>query len=122
MSEHRGYIRLRESLKIDYKIVEPVGGLGGSFSEDISGGGIRLPLKERLRPGTILDLEIHLPEFTEPIKATGEVVWLHGRDNVEFPFVVGIKFIKIDQFDRGKLLNYIRKRIKEKKPPEVKWF
>ena len=113
MKEHREYIRLDRSLKVSYKVVDAAGDKEISFTEDISGGGLRLSLKRRVQPGAFLEVEIYLPEITKPIVVTGEVRWLDNKDDAEYPFVVGVKFAEIDQLDRGKLLKYIRERREE---------
>lgn len=122
MKERREYIRLSETLKIVYKVIAPAGGQEGSFTEDISGGGIRFSLGHHLKLGTVLELSLHLPEQNKPIVTTGEVVWMREKNDIKLPYTVGIKFIKIDPFDRGKILNYIRQRITENKPLEIKWI
>lgn len=122
MKERREYIRLGEYLKVAYKILDSKNAQSGSLVEDISGGGIRLPVKNRLWPGAVLELEITLPGVNEPVKASGEVVWFQVRNDADYPFVVGIKFINIDPFERGKILNYIRKRIEEKSGPDIEWL
>ncbi|UCC95945.1 MAG: PilZ domain-containing protein [Candidatus Omnitrophota bacterium] len=123
MRERRQYVRLSEALKIVYKIVNPPpDGQSGSFTENISGGGIRFAVKQRLKRGLVLSLEIYLPGFVEPIVATGEVVWVHRKEDLELPYSVGIKFITIDLVDRGKILSYIRQKIVENKSPEISWI
>lgn len=122
MKERREYIRVGDSLKIMYKIVSLSGAQRGGYTEDISGGGIRFSLDHYLKVGTVLELSISIPNQESPIQATGEVTWLHERKDMKSPYVVGIKFIKIDPFERGKILNYIRKRVTENKPADIKWI
>ena len=122
MKERREYIRLGDSLKIMYKIISPPGAQRGGYTEDISGGGIRFSLDHYLKVGTVVELSLSIPEQESPIQATGEVVWLREKKDMKAPYSVGIKFIKIDPFERGKILNYIRRRVTENKPVDIKWI
>ncbi len=123
MSERRQTIRINESFKITYKVISPPDGWGNSVSMNISKGGIALPIDHRLIPGVVLDLQIKLIENTNPIEATGEVVWIKenpSKNEAEFPYLVGIKFINIDLRDRDRIYYYIEKRLSEKPSSQMK--
>lgn len=108
MDENRQFIRIDKSLSVNFEVFkEPVP--SKSRSKDISEGGIRLPLSKRLSHGTILKLWIYLEETREPVVALGEVVWVTVRDDKDYPYETGVKFIKIEQLDRSRLYNYINK-------------
>lgn len=94
----------------------------GSRSEDISEGGISFPVFRSIEPGANLEIEIYITEFKKPILATGEVVWLHKRNDIRYPFLVGIKFVKIDLSDRHKLRSYLRKISEGGNSKDVKWI
>jgi c-di-GMP-binding flagellar brake protein YcgR len=101
MENRRQHIRVSKSLEVKYRILN--GFLrSGSRSTDVSKGGICLPIIQRLDSGTTLELEICLGEMTKSIEAIGEVVWLSHRKGGQFPFEVGIKFIKIAPIDIDK--------------------
>jgi len=70
-----------------------------SQSIDISPGGIRLPVRRRLEPGTVLELEIHWHLFFDPIKITGKVAWVRERNSDHFPFELGVQFLEIHADD-----------------------
>ena len=114
MIERRKYIRLGQTVKITYKVTSSSYKHSGYIIENFGGGGIRMILEKRLPPGTILDLDIKLPDIKEPIIVKGEIVWLDVRKgkSKEFPFVAGVKFVKIDPFECGKILKYVGKKIK----------
>jgi len=79
-----------------------------SRSENICEEGIRLATLQRLLPGMIVDLNFQLHEFTPPILATAKVMWQNDRDNIYYPFAVGLKFTKIDSEDRARIRNHIK--------------
>lgn len=121
MTEQRKHIRINESLMISHRLLKEAYRTG-SRSKDISEGGICFPAHRSFEPGTNLELEIHILEFKKPIVATGEVVWLRKRNDIKYPFLVGVKFIKIDLLDRRKLHNYICGISKDGISRDVKWI
>lgn len=122
MIERRKFVRLKDSLKIGYRSINDDVVGRDSFSTDIGGGGISIPVANRVKPGTRLELEISLPKQDKPVAVTGEVVWLNTRDDVDFPFVIGVRFNNIDPFDRGKILKYITQKIRDGELVEIEWI
>jgi Tfp pilus assembly protein PilZ len=59
-------------------------------SEDLSLGGVLLPLDESFPPGTEVMLHFYLPKRSQPIEVKGKVV------NVQREIGVGIQFIDIE--------------------------
>lgn len=94
----------------------------GSRSSDISEGGMSFPAHRSIEPGTNLEIGIYIAEYKEPIAATAEVVWLRKRADIRYPFLVGVKFIKIDLLDRQKLRSYIRRNSGGGISKEIKWI
>lgn len=122
MGERRKQIRVSDSLKIKYKVISPPDGFGGALSINISEGGISFPIDKTLIPGVVLDLEIILKDSPRPIEATGEVVWIRQRDDENFPFTVGIKFLKVNPRDRDRVYYHIHKRDERLKSGDVEWL
>jgi len=120
MAEHREHIRINASLMISHRLLKE-SYRTGSRSKDISEGGICFPSHRRIEPETNLELEIHISEFKKPIIATGVVVWICNRDDAKYPYLVGVKFIKIKLLDRRKLQYYISTKSKEGISKDIKW-
>jgi c-di-GMP-binding flagellar brake protein YcgR len=120
MEERRKIIRISASMTISYRVMRGFI-LSSSRSKDISAGGICLPTWHRFEPGVALELKIYLTEFSKPIEAIGEVVWLNEKNDIRFPYLLGIKFVKIDEADRDKIKDHIKKSI-EVKTKGVKWM
>ncbi len=116
MQENRQNVRLGKSLMVSYLPVKQLL-RGGARSVNISMGGICLPSFKWLEIHTILDLEIFLAADVKPIKATGEVKWIKKRNDVKFPFEIGVRFIKIEPSLQDKLAEFILKGGNE----EVDW-
>ncbi len=118
MQERRKTVRINESFKVVYQVVKSFR-MVSSQSRDISEGGICLPVLQHLEPKMILDLEIYLEGGQKPIKAVGEVVWLKEIKDLKFPFLIGIKFIKINPEGANRLHVYIKEKAEEE---HLKWL
>ena len=83
-----------------------------SVPRNIGGGGLGICLAERLQEGTILDLEITIPDNPQrPISGVGEVSWTKPfgvikTDREVNLFETGIKFIDIDPIAVGRVYTY----------------
>lgn len=118
MEERRKTIRITESFKVDYQVVKSFR-MVSSRSQDISEGGMCLPVLQRLQPKMVLDLEIYLEGERKPIKAIGEIVWLKEIKDLKFPYLSGIRFIKIVPEAASRLKSYIDKKSASQ---HVKWL
>jgi len=121
MEEHRQYVRVNRSLEIHYRVLKTMMKTGSS-SKNISAGGICFPVFQNLQPGAILELEIDSEEISGHIKATGEVKWARKKEDIHFPFEIGIAFVKIDPKDRDNLINYINERGRDGGSAGVGWL
>jgi c-di-GMP-binding flagellar brake protein YcgR len=122
MEEQRKYIRLPDSLIIGYRVVNSFL-RSSSRSKDISEGGVCLSSFQRFDRGVVLELKIQLPEFIEPIIVVGEVKWLRETGDAQLPFLLGVKFIKIDPRERDKLCEHIHRVSQDKKEEKnnIEW-
>lgn len=117
MAEQRQHTRISKSLVISYRPANQFLGSGGR-SKNISGGGICLPLVQKLEPHVILKIGFSFSNDDKPMEAMGEVVWVKKREDTQFPFEAGIKFINIKPADRDKILDVVSKEANS----EVKWL
>lgn len=99
MKERRRHKRMRASLEVTYRITGHHL-QSGSRSIDLSEGGMRLSVAQRLNPGTVLELKINSKKAGKVISAAGEVMWVNRRRDPKFPFEMGIKFTRIAPSDR----------------------
>ncbi len=109
MKERRKFARKKIPIKIEYLL--PTQDIGAvSRSQDVSLGGLCLPIIYKVKPKTKLSLKIYLAVFKRPIKATGKVAWSKKakKPKKNRPFLAGIKFIKIDPADLRKINKYIK--------------
>lgn len=112
--DRRQYPRFAESLQVDYSVATKAAlkKLTGR-TMDVSAGGIKMLLDEKLSPGSFLDLRILLPNPGHTVEMVGEVVWTEDAPDVEKDsgkrlFYSGIKFSSIKEPSSEYLNNHIR--------------
>lgn len=116
-AERRSAERLGVSLQVKYATN---GKTTDVKSVDISTKGLRLILDEKIEKGTLLRLEIKVPDFNRLVKATGEVVWSNESSEAKGKagkrlFSTGVKFLKFDKEGEKKLFDFIYS-LKPQKP------
>lgn len=121
--ERRQFIRVKENLDLQYKIISPPDGEGDATSLNISEGGISFPVNQQLLPGLVLEISIKFPGSEEEVDITGEVVWVKKSDTHNFPFVVGLRFINISPEDRDRIYYYVHKKLEQTdKTDDIGWI
>ncbi|MBI4387568.1 MAG: PilZ domain-containing protein [Candidatus Omnitrophica bacterium] len=76
-----------------------------ALTKDVSRDGICVNSVDSLEQGSLLNLEIDLPDDPRPIHTSGKVVWSRGKaeaDGVDS----GIQFVAIDPVDKFRVLDY----------------
>ncbi len=73
--------------------------------ENISGGGLKILCNKQFNEGDELAIKLFLPNQTQDLDVTGEVVWV--CDNIEGGWKVGIKFVDMDDRVRERIVRYI---------------
>ena len=116
--ERRRYFRVALPLLISYTVVDTSMGHKGFSSKDISGGGMRIPLKEKLAPGTLLEVQLDLLKDEKKILLKAKVIWVNAvSDDVDYPYEAGIEFINIDVSERIMISNCVLYRAELLKRP-----
>ena len=118
--ERRKYIRVRlaKPLKLNFRIIGSKGSIkmGGTFSKDISGGGVLIDLpamKQEILEGLVAGknsvvLEFRLPRTRAKLRIRGKVQWVDRKETPKGKtHGVGIQFIGMREEDREKLLQYM---------------
>ncbi|MBN3038493.1 MAG: PilZ domain-containing protein [Candidatus Omnitrophica bacterium] len=87
-----------------------------SLPRNIGGGGVGVCLTEKLSPGTVLELEITVPDDPKKtISGLGEVMWtkpygsITSEENVSL-HETGVRFVNIDPISVGRVYSYFRQR------------
>ena len=113
MEERRRYVRLDTRLKIHYRILQVSPTPTSTETLDISGGGIRIFLNEPLKVGTLLELEIFLPNDAKPIRCQGKLVWVEefsiyqGAKEERKELEGGVEFTHITPEGQDSIIQYV---------------
>lgn len=105
IKERRKYVRLETKVDFSYRIKGSRGPEYKAVTKNISPGGIRGLVDNRIKKGTWLELVMHIPAAKKPIPAIGKVVWT--ADVKAGKIDVGIKFEEIDTAMKNEFLEYM---------------
>ena len=116
MEENRKFVRIEWPVIIKYKTIEEPHIQDHIVSKDVSEGGARFVVYERLMKGTKLDIQLEVPFDSMPIFAKGEVTWIKkiGSENAK-TFEIGVVFTQVDEKEQKRLKVYIENEIKERR-------
>lgn len=110
--DQRRHARLDIALAVNYAIQQAGGEpseMAETLSSDISASGLRLMTVAPLENGSILNLEITLPEdwpgAGDPIRALGEVVWQNKIS--DFSFETGAVIKHMEETDKKRLMSFV---------------
>lgn len=108
--ERRSHIRFNKDLEVEYS-VEKKPHLKKGRTLNLSKGGAKLLIDEKLPKGTLLYLRLSLPEKRQPIEIDSEVIWTNDTDEKDLSgkrfFHSGLKFIAIKEPSETYFLQYI---------------
>jgi len=110
-SDNRLFERMNGELAVRYS----PHGTDGEFcstTRNISGGGIRMPLLKKVKPGATIDMEIFKPDTSLSFRCMGKVVWLWDapiNEQNDRAFEAGIKFLNPDLLNIGRLIDSLGK-------------
>lgn len=87
-----------------------------THTENVSIGGVRVILKNKVPMATLLDIEIDLMDAAEHLTCLGKVVWSEKRKSTESVkpdfFDIGIEFMGVNEADRKRLESVIGHNLK----------
>lgn len=111
MTERRRFLRFETALNALCEIVTEKH-KESSRVKNLSKEGALVIVSRPLGHGTQLNLSMDVPGDNVPIIASGQVAWQRPlrETNSDYSYETGIKFTKIDNHDRGRLLEYIYTR------------
>jgi hypothetical protein len=118
LKEKRKFPRLKDGAQVVYKFM---GVLGEKKDDviDIGQGGLRLMLKEKTKPGTLLEMGIYLPKREDPFFALAKVVWQSEKRKLsgdkQLYYETGIEFLKMDMHHKILMIRYIYSRLRKEK-------
>lgn len=106
MEEKRKFFRSATNIDTKCGVISRLEPLISTYTENVSAGGLCLPLARKVNERSVVELELNLPNDFIPIFAVGEIAWLK-KDAKRDIFKAGIEFKAIDDYDRNRIVNYI---------------
>ncbi|MEW5692152.1 MAG: PilZ domain-containing protein [Candidatus Hydrogenedentota bacterium] len=108
--ERRKYFRIEHKLITYYLTSRVMGDIGeGTVTKNISGNGLLFQTDENIPVGTIIKIEIHLPDQRPPIVTQARVVWVEELEEKKYDW--GICFTDISREDQQRIIEYINKNL-----------
>lgn len=110
--ERRQHKRFKNKLEVSYVVTKKARLKGNGHTVDISEGGLKVLIAEKLGKGAILGLNVVFPDNRKTALVEGEVVWCEELDSADPSgrrlFCSGIKFLAIKEPSGTSLIEYIR--------------
>lgn len=104
--ERRKFKRFDAYMNVKYKAQETKGLQGSGLSKDLSREGIKVNSNRAIQNGTLLDIEIDIPDDPKPVITTGKVMWARPSELADKSFDHGVAFLLMDPVDKFRVLDY----------------
>jgi len=104
--ERRKFKRFGAYMNVDFHAPESKALEGSGLTKDLSREGIKVNTNKPLRTGDLVELEIHLPDETRPVRTTGKIVWSRPCTGRDQGTDYGVAFMMIDPVDKFRALDY----------------
>lgn len=106
MQERRRHPRTSSGIDLNFRMIKALGG-SSSQTRNFSGGGISFSTLYHWVPGIMVELKIHLKGMANPVVTVAEVIWVQPNPENKLMNNVGLKFVKIDEHERQKIVRYV---------------
>jgi len=124
-NDRRKCERLETELDVKYNLIPSLKPDFSTNARNISKSGISILVYEILPKGSLIDMEVSVPDSKEAIKLRGKVAWCEGCSGPErFDkdgkriFIVGVEFMDTDKKQREALTEYISGHTSKDEKPQ----
>lgn len=104
--ERRKFKRFDAYMSVKYQGAQQTDVKGISLSRDLSREGIKMNTNTDLKEGTLLDLEINIPDDPKPVHTSGKIVWSRPSEGQEQGYDQGVRFLMMDPVDKFRVLDF----------------
>ena len=104
--ERRKFKRFDAYMSVKFEVPGGESGQGITLSKDLSREGIKVNSNAALKEGTLLDLEINIPDDPKPVHTTGKVMWSRPSEGHQQGYDQGVRFVMMDPVDKFRVLDY----------------
>jgi len=111
--EKRKHKRVTVDMDVGYSLPPNAGRKGATktFTEDISMGGAKVFLEEKLDRGMALMLQLKVPNLNKPIVTNAEVAWVDNNPRTlpsgKRSYATGVMFTRLKPTDKKELSKFI---------------
>ncbi|MFC1808175.1 PilZ domain-containing protein [Candidatus Omnitrophota bacterium] len=102
-NEKRMFQRILVKLLIKYKWFAKKGTFRDTTTHDVSGGGMRLHVSEKLNKGQALKTLLYFPNNKKPIRMRSQVTWCRKKRGANL-YDVGIRNVRIERADKERFV------------------
>jgi hypothetical protein len=111
--ERRKFPRVEDVLRINYQRANDILH-SNCLTKDISEGGLRLNLYQKMAIGSVLKLGIYLQDTEEPAWVIGKVAWTRETPGKDYPYEAGIEFYFFGPSFRSRIQDHIQSLTSQK--------
>jgi len=105
--ERRKFKRFDTYMSVKYEAPKSGKGTNGvSLSKDLCREGLKINSQNSIDEGSLLDLEITIPDDPRPIVTSGEVMWSRPCDGKKQGFDQGVRLLTMDPVDKFRVLDF----------------
>ena len=104
--ERRKFKRFDAYMSVKYQVPGEVEHKAISLSKDLSREGLKINSDTNLKEGTVVDIEINIPDDPKPVHTSGKVMWSRPAEEQNQGFDQGIRFMMMDPVDKFRVLDY----------------
>ena len=104
--ERRKFKRFDAYMSVKFQFPGAREAKGVSLSKDLSREGIKINSDASLGEGSMLDLEICIPDDPKPIHTSGKVMWSTPSEGRDQGYDQGVRFLMMDPVDKFRVLDY----------------
>lgn len=104
--ERRRFKRFDAYMSVKFKMPDNKDFRGVSLSKDLSREGIKMNSNMNLEQGTLVDIEIDIPDDPKPVYTSGKVMWSRPARGKNEGYDQGVRFLMMDPVDKFRVLDY----------------
>ncbi len=104
--ERRKFKRFDAYMSVKYHVSGAGDTKGVTLSKDLSREGIKVNSTTALDEGSLVDLEINIPDDPKPVRTTGKIMWSRPSEVRDQGYDQGVRFMTMDPVDKFRVLDY----------------
>lgn len=104
--ERRKFKRFDAFMSVKFNVEDAQEATGVCLSNDLSRDGMKLMANAKISKGSLVNLEIDIPDDPKTVNTTGEIVWSRKLKGNEQDYELGIRFLMMDPVDKFRVLDY----------------